>query len=184
MSYKRGVTGSDPVAPTTCVPPTDTAAPRAVDPGSMPAVITCARHTAIPKAAAADRGSAWASGTPGDQMGTTRSARPARTTRQRAAGTHGNHALSCDASWPSVLGVKGSRVQIPPSRPFFERRRAYLGPKWDRSWSAGAERCRQCLQNWARPRASPAGAAHRPITWPGATSAARSLWRLALKVME
>jgi hypothetical protein len=29
--------------------------------------------------------------------------------------------LSCEYAYPAVLGVKGSRVQIPPSRPFFER---------------------------------------------------------------
>jgi hypothetical protein len=29
--------------------------------------------------------------------------------------------LSCEDAYTNVLGVKGSRVQIPPSRLFFER---------------------------------------------------------------
>ena len=51
--------------------------------------------------------------------------------------------MTCKNAYSTVLGVKGSRVQIPPSRRFFEHLEAQLGTKWERSWLAVSVRGQQ-----------------------------------------
>jgi hypothetical protein len=63
---------------------------------------------------------------------------PERSAGQRAACLNEKHALSRNNANRHVLGVKGSRVKIPPSRPFFEQPGDHLGTKWERPWAVAA----------------------------------------------